>query len=89
MAGNWMNGVRHGFATRTYSEQRCIFRGFYEQDHRQGLGWVFGADGSQFFGYFVNDERHGCGSLRFPRGTVMDREYHMGTIVSELKVSAF
>ena len=77
--------MREGFAIRTNTEHKSIFKGFYYNDHRQGLGWIFGQDKSEFFGYFVNDEKHGCCSLKFPRGTIVDREYQMGNIVSELK----
>ena len=86
-SGQFVRGKRHGLGTRTSSDDRAIFLGHYEGDDKSGPGWVFGGDGSELFCYFSLNDKNGCGSFRWPRGSVEDREYSNGTIVATSKVT--
>jgi hypothetical protein len=85
--GEFLQGKRAGFGTRTSSVDATVFRGHYADDQKQGVGWVFGEDGSAYFGHFSLNERHGCGSFKWPRGNVVDREYEHGKLMNSQQVS--
>ena len=83
--GGFRQGKRSGLGTRTTSLDKSIFHGVYGNDEKQGPGWAYGEDGSELFCYYQYNEKHGCGSFRWPRGAVVDREYMNGTLVATHK----
>lgn len=86
--GTFVRGLRCGQGLRTFPHSGVVFHGCYWRDHRHGAGWEYGEDGSEWYGWYHNDERHGCASLRWPRGLISDRQYEHGRLVSERHVDA-
>ncbi len=87
--GDFVQGKRCGTGTRTNPDNKDVFRGSYRNDQKHGFGWNFKEDGSESYCFYSCNELQGCGSFRWPRGTVEDREYNAGKLVASREVFFF
>jgi hypothetical protein len=80
--GMWHRDHHNGKGTLLMKGGAEMYAGEFVDNKRHGQGVLIQEDGNVYKGMWANDVQHGEGVLMFFDGTVSQRVYHRGVLVT-------